>query len=507
MMKRNILILLLVGMQLIACTAVPLSPSSSSSTKVHPLAPSITQSSLPRSTKSILNQFNEIQSSTLKDTPTITPTLTSTLDINAIRTATKGPAAICPNESTHPAAMPDFIHELNKSLFSPKQFSLDDLTQYVNQNGVQPLLDAYDRLSNEEKKEYPVKRMDLTNDGVPELLFGIRATGYHILKCEKGKYEEVWISGGTNTMAETPELTLVSDVNRDGIPEMVLKFRLSGGDTFWKVVEWDGQTFKNIIQDTQPQNDGWNGVISVNGWSGDLRFEDLHHNGILSLVIYDDIPMLRDAFYRGFPWRKDQIYYEWNGTYYVYKKTIYAPPQYRFQAVQDGDRATVEGRLDAALDLYQQVIFGDRLDWWSSDRRHYLLNMDYVKLTLVPPTPDPHEYEYQAAYSLYRILLLHVERGYIQHAQTVLNTLRKQYTPNHDGYVYTQMAETFWQEYQKTHDLSSACQEVVALAKSAKDAPTYLGMSVIHGAQTIDYERQPEMYCPFGAGIAVIPAH
>jgi hypothetical protein len=194
----------------------------------------------------------------------------------------------------------------------------------------------------------------------------------------------------------------------------------------------------------------------------------------------------------------------WNGEAFAFYRTEYARPQFRFQAVQDADQATRWAEYDNALDLYQQAIFSDKLDWWTQERRAYeqiLWDSRWYAGSLTPtptplpfPTSDPNEYPNLAAYSRYRIMLLHLLRGYLPEAKIVYETLQEKFPADQPGHEFAEMATEFWNEYQTSHDIGQACNQSVEYARSHSEILTYLG-SDYHGWQSHEYA--PEDVCPF----------
>lgn len=208
----------------------------------------------------------------------------------------------------------------------------------------------------------------------------------------------------------------------------------------------------------------------------------------------------------GLPWRKETRICAWNGELFVLTHTkIEGPPEYRFQAVQDGDRATVAGDYTKALDLYQQAIFSDKLEWWSQERRIYEITI-YGDKRVSKPTPipsllpDPAEYPNIAAYARFRIMLLHVASGYLSDAQTVYDTLQAKFPPGQPGHAYAEMAVVFWDEYQRAHSFEQACSKAIEYAAANPAAIlAYLGNGeyarMYYGDQSLEYK--PEDVCPF----------
>jgi hypothetical protein len=189
--------------------------------------------------------------------------------------------------------------------------------------------------------------------------------------------------------------------------------------------------------------------------------------------------------------------YEWDGQYFTLKNDEYTPPVYRFQAIQDADREVVNGYFDRALVLYQDASFSNKLEWWSPERRTYETNPLYFSTPETPePTPivDNTEYPKLAAYAYYRIMLLHIVRGYESDAGTVYITLQQKFGTDPNGRPYVEMATAFWEAYQSTHKMYDGCAAAIQYAAEHSEILIPLG-SDYHGSQSHTYV--PADVCPF----------
>jgi hypothetical protein len=161
------------------------------------------------------------------------------------------------------------------------------------------------------------------------------------------------------------------------------------------------------------------------------------------------------------------LVHAWNGAQYIAIDFIIPPPVYRFHAVQDGDDASYFGQYDRALAFYQQAIFDEALEWWSLARYEYeaARHCGGGYLTLPPlPSPDADERPRLEAYSRYRILLLHTVRGYMPEAKVVYDTLQRKFPAERAGHVYAEMASVFWNDYNVSHSIRTACSRAIAYA-------------------------------------------
>lgn len=220
----------------------------------------------------------------------------------------------------------------------------------------------------------------------------------------------------------------------------------------------------------------------------------------IELILKQGIPIWSE-YSMGLPWRRETRTCTWNGTSFILTHTQLAPPEYRFQAVQDGDRATLAAEYDKALGFYQQAIFDDKLDWWSLDRR--IAEGNAVKD--LNPTPDPAmqdvaEYPNLAAYARFRIMLLHIKQGFLPEAKTVYDALLQKFPVGQPGYAYVEMATAFMDEYTSSQNLERACESAIVYTTAhPTEILAYLGngdySESFYGEQSLEYI--PKSVCPF----------
>jgi hypothetical protein len=454
--------------------------------------PSLTHTSSPtlRTTPSPSRRppDTSLPTSTLRKTSTATTqaTITPTFDASSLITRTPAQPAQCPEEK--PELVPTFNYDDDNWMLVWKQI-LEALNHGVTRKAI---ISVY-------SQHYPtfarrwILEKDVTGDDIPELLFTFMPESFIAYLCKDGQYQAVQLPVNSYHFLQ-PTIITIKDMNRDGVDEIIAR---AGDDRIrvFTVYEWDGNKFVELNEKSD--------CMVLYGPST-VKALDVNGDYIQELVLKQEIPIWSEYTY-GLPWRKETRICSWNGASFVLTSTEYAQPEYRFQAVQDGDRATLAGDYGKALNFYQQAIFSDTLDWWSNERSWYESNV-YVKEFVINPTldssltPDPAEYPNLTAYSRYRIMLLHIVRDYLPEAKIVYDTLQAKIPNGQVGHAYAEMAEVFWNEYQKSSDLKQACSETVKYATSyAEDILSYLGNSkfskAYYGDQSLEY--QPEDICPF----------
>ena len=203
-------------------------------------------------------------------------------------------------------------------------------------------------------------------------------------------------------------------------------------------------------------------------------------------------------FCDGTPRRQETTVLAWNGQNYVVQQNYYAPAQYRFQAIQDGDAASSQKEYDKAINLYQEAISSDMLKSYSPEIGDNLRAQYETQYGTTPtPTPQPiavDEYPKLAAYAYYRILLLHLVHGQGTEAATTYTTLIQTFGNNPYAHPYVEMATAFWDAYQSTHRMYDGCAAAIQYAAEHPNILIPLG-SDYHGSQAKIYK--PEDVCPF----------
>jgi hypothetical protein len=444
-------------------------------------------------------------------TRTSRPSSTPTTDWLHQPTRTPQPAAKCPQKYEELKATPvyfDYQNQIKAHLDLPDDFFdvennfISDLANFLTKYGPAPLSPYIQSRS-----------IDLTHDGIAEVITNINTV--IIFGCQDGKYIELF--NDKNSSMFHPEIVNIQDANRNGIPDLLYITGFdNGGGRSYTILEWDGHTFQNLEGSIYPSMPDIK-IINVER-DGKARFEDVDRDGLKEFIVDSGIPNWPD-FGAYAPMRSIRRIFHWDGQLYNLKTEDYDPPQYRFQAVQDGDRKSLSKEYDRALALYQEAIFSDKLEWWSAEREHFYQNvlwsvedqayylhlweLSYSKVpTPIPPQPDPDEYPNLAAYARYRIMLLHIVQGHPSDAKTVYDTLQKKFPQGSAGSMYAALAKTFWETYQTSQNIGTSCAQAIHYARqNSAILRKYIGDNLddagdlFHGLQSIQYKA--EDICPF----------
>lgn len=409
---------------------------------------------------------------------TVTPTwlLTPTSSSNRI--------AVCPKDLT---ASDEEILAVPPLLTTPTP---GDLLEIFNKNKVENILNTYGadslgRYIREHSRDHyghpDLKRLDLTGDGLPEVI--IRWSVLYIWGCDQGQYILLFTEESRSAYSSRPTtIQEIKDGNRNLIPELLLDYAGAGA---YDIYEYSNGSFISLLDP--------DAFISVHGY-GYAKYRDMEGDGISELYVYlGDVCC--DMYRLNLPWRDEWDTYSWNGTYYTLARQDFSPPVYRYQAAFDGDRYTLYGEYEKALVFYQDVIFSDKLDWWSPDKANYMKRLDVGNDAGPMPIQDIDEYGYLAAYARYRIMLLYLLQGWDSDAQVVYETLQTKYPEGIPGSIFAHLAQIFREDYQVSRDMGQACQAVITDANmNSSEVLKYLGIDGFMG-MSISYTT--EDICPF----------
>lgn len=463
-MKKFIFVFLILVFMFSACTSnetqVEITPTAT-------ISPTITYTSTPNITP----------------LPTI-PTFTPTFDVSTIVTVTPAEKAACPK-----------IKEDVKIKLSTFYDTFDyqpDLIQALNEGGsIRNIVGALEK----ELTEYysysfnitiKYQTIDVTNDGVHEIiLYGNRNKAL-ILGCDSGVYKELY----SIKYIEYLEINII-DANHNGIPEIFIGDEICNAQCGFRlsIIEWQINSFKQLLVDIDAYPSTWSS-LSIENIDNDIPMEIYWQNGIRFDALVDSI------------FRKETVIYKWSGNFYVPLTSFYSAPTFRFQAIQDADQATINKEYDKALTHYQNVVNKKNLDWWSTEREEYerLTNPFTFDDINNPPTfqPEPiedeSEYPSLAAYAYYRIMLIQLAQGQTEEANKTYQTLLDTFGNDIYAIPYIEMTNAFLQAYQINQKMYDGCAAAIQYAVENSEMLSALGDSH-HWEQAKKYK--PEDVCPF----------
>jgi hypothetical protein len=413
---------------------------------------------------------------TITPLPTI-PTFTPTFEARTIVTVTPAAKAECPGEN----------NSLNLD-FRFDDYSInsdEEIPRFLNRGGtIEKVIGELSRVYSENSYRY----VDITNDGVSDLIFdGFQQLydTFYILWCQDGHYN-VFSGQEAKFISMANRFYQIVDMNKNGLPEIVIYRNNCTGNGCYQffIGEWNGKTFVNLAPEIYLE-----GVKEE-----EIEIKDINNDGTLELIL------VGSSYDFKVPWRQSIHTYIWDGSTFIEQPIEYVQPVYRFQAIQDADAAVLVGKYDRAMQLYQEAISNQNLEWWSIERRDYeQIIIDapwfHTPTPSVKPMEDKTEYYRLTAYAYYRIMLLHIVQGHESDAGTVYKTLQQKFGNDSYGRPYVEMATAFWNTYQSTHRMYDSCAVAIQYAVAHAEILTPLGDGWAYGSQSHTYV--PADVCPF----------
>lgn len=432
----------------------------------------------------------------------------------------------CPEQNED--LLPEFEDLFNKDIMYDPNIEREvekPILDFLNKGGSpNKVIDAFTK--GFEENEGRFFQQDITRDNIPELI--VNDFLLHVFGCRNGQYLSLLKIDPGGYSITSSKIFQIHDMNQNGVPDLIIsEWR---GDinlyfpTKYRIMEWDGTHFKDLI--TQPEfqsrygaggaNEGYVWIEGL--WSytetdeKHVEVSDIDNNGTLELILRGGLPAHPDTRVHG-PWRAETNIYMWNGEGFAIYSVEPATPTYRFQAIQDADYALSDGDYEKALSLYQDVISNKNLEWWSNERYFHemqVVQAEYTGSLPPPPTPTPlppnnSEYQYLSAYSYYRMMTIYAKLKSPMEARRFYEILKEQYPHNIEGHVFSELATVFWNELLSTSNLANACSKAIEFtSENTFEIFNYLGYVntdksydwIDHGWQN-GYNYTINGICPF----------
>ena len=455
------------------------------------------------------------------DTPTASPTISPTSGLAPSLTPTLGPlhtrtpalAARCAERSPQASLEVDFdIEQAERAII-----------EYLNRGGDPARLESMLTVpAAADPEAYPslhasVLLADVTGDRIDDYILQVDAytedqswTFILALTCEEGVVETAFAERFPySDLMVIPHLVGTIDLNGDAVPEVVYSVEEYGAGadstTTVFVVEWDGSTFRHLISANEEEfpftayGAAMGNLLRLGeppafARRGDLlkMFPDTDGNGTRELILTGGVSG-RYWTMGGGPERLMTDTWMWNGEAFTLRSSEFEPPEFRFQAVRDGDAATSRGEYENALAFYQRVVFDESLYGWNPEQLRAEYNAYYMGTPT--PLPLPEERPRLNAYGRYRILLIHAILGNGDAAEVVYQTLRSKVPAGSPGYPYVELANAFWESSRTGTDLSAGCLGARNFAAQHSDEVLVPLGSSLYGFFYEDYV--PSNICPF----------
>ncbi len=351
---------------------------------------------------------------------TPTPTEPGFLPLTSVAQVTPPPP------ERRPCAVPANSPSL-PSLEDPLQAAPQILT-FLNQGG-DPL-----RLV-EGRPTAALARPDLDGDSWVDLAFAVQESAEGglmvrgtllVYRCQENAYQLIYASPERADVS-APTIHSDADLNLDDHDDLLVSRRSCGAHTCVaeaQVLMWGEGTLNDRMQggtDDLPSP-----TIEVQqGDQGQPARIAITATGINSAGAGPFRPVTRI-------WTWD----EQSGSYQPSSERLHEP-EFRVHVLHDADSAAREGNLERAIEGYRRVIQDEDLrDWFDPARERAVLS----------------------GFARYRIIAVQLRMDRPQEARSVLDELRASTSPDGPGGPYAELAEVFWDEFQRSNDLSAACR-------------------------------------------------
>jgi hypothetical protein len=299
---------------------------------------------------------------------------------------------------------------------------------------------------------------DLTGEGTADIVVSLQTPDEGgmlvVFTCSDGRYT---LRYQATYEGSAPQLVQVGDMNYDNLPELMFSSqRCEAADacsTTTQLITW--------------RNDLGRFVSLLNGEivSADApTVEDMDADEVGEIVVRFTNPGSATTG----PLRTGITIYDWNGASYVQSISQLDPPRFRIQVIHEADRALNRLNAQEAVPLYQLSLQSTSLEPWLNDEGPIL-----------------------QSYALYRLMLA---SAYVADGNTVdaFQQIIELYPDGENAPVYVPLAMTFWNAYQVTNNLRSACQEVKEFISARPEAVDLLNR---YGSRSPIYTDTT--LCPF----------
>ncbi|MCU0496823.1 MAG: hypothetical protein MUF87_05675 [Anaerolineae bacterium] len=279
--------------------------------------------------------------------------------------------------------------------------------------------------------------LDLTGEGVPEILIGYTVPEglgeLLIVGCAEGTYRSLFEL--TSDTQNPPQLITIGDLNRGGINKLMIATPYCERDNTGQIVNREECPVKTELLVWQQERDRFDNLLPDDVISTrPPELNDIDQDQVSEVIVRLES---NGTEFTG-PLRTGVEIYDWDGSSYVLSIIQLDPPRFMIQVIQQADVEFARREYATAIALYQQAFTGTGLRYWFDD-----------------------EVEILRSYTLYRLILAQVITSSPDHPLT-FQQLTTLYPDRATAPIYAALAYTFYTEFQTSGNLIQGCTLVQA---------------------------------------------
>ncbi len=449
-MKRNVLILLLL-MMLSACGTLDRAV-------VTDVIPTLNYEEIRATADALVYDMLTQTQEAMPTGTVVSPTSTMEPSVNIVKTP-----KLCPsgNPDVDLSGLETVIELDDGSRMLRDDYDVEQaILNTLNAGGVEKIISYY---SEKEYSEWNFRAVDITGDNNFEIFVNV---GRAILgfRCIDGIYDEFFRDAAYEY---PPSILYFGDLNNNGFTDIAIDKLTCHYCTGVSMYEWRDGEFRDLIRSSREYNGEitYFNLAELHGYTR-ANVTDLDGDGIFELILQGGIPSYIHGLGGGDGhWREETVVYAWDGVYYTFQSQQYSAPEFRYEAVQDGDAKLSSQDYDAALSLYEQAINDEALASWDEE--------EWRRLVFFPDDdlgqPDPYlipynekEYQQLLSYARYRMMLVYILQGKLDGAKNIHEELLNYVKDAPAGSSYARLATIFLDEYLVSSNIEKACSFAVA---------------------------------------------
>jgi hypothetical protein len=309
--------------------------------------------------------------------------------------------------------------------------------------------------------------IDLTGEGTPEIIMTYVPPNGNgtllIIGCIDGIYSALYqVEAET---AQPPQVITPVDMNNNRVNDLFFVVQQCSEDAEGNIIS-DSCEYRLRLITWQPHEGRFADLIQDEVTTTTLpTVNDIDNDRVTEIIVKQESRGTRATG----PLRTGTFIYDWNGLVYVLSIAQPDPPRFRIQVLHEADRQFNQREVQIALPMYREALSDSNdLRYWFDDEPNIL-----------------------RSYGLYRLLLAQIVAADLGQFDTH-QTLTTLYPDLTIAPVYAEMGAALFENFQTSHDVSTACDTVQAIIALRGEAVELLNR---YGSRSPTYTATD--LCPF----------